>query len=144
VLNLPLLARLSEASADVELRVASRNKHRTAADRFPGRGGLSRLPTVVLLDSDFDPIGYWSERSAADHGWMSSFTQKDPLPEITLEDTMPAGDFAPWLDRRLKGQLPIFLERNWKSVRGELRTLAQSSRAAAQNSSSSISTWARG
>jgi hypothetical protein len=126
VINLPLIARLVGASRSAELRVVSRNKHQAVADYFPGRDGMSRLPTVVLLDSQWHLLGYWSERGKADREWMSNFTQLDPLPEITLDDGMPVGDFAQWLERRFEGQLPVFYEQNWKDVREELRALANS------------------
>lgn len=124
VINLPLIARLVDASPGAELRVTSHDKHKGAAARFPGRGGVSRIPTVVLLDSRWRLLGYWSERGASDREWMLNFTHSDPLPEITLVAGMPVGDFAQWLVRRFEGQLPVFYERNWKDVRDELRALA--------------------
>jgi hypothetical protein len=120
----PFIARLVEASPGAELRVASHDKHKAAAARFPGRGGVSRIPTVVLLDSRWRVLGYWSERGKSDRAWMSNFIQSDPLPEITLVNGMPVGDFAQWLVRRFTGQLPVFYERNWEDVREELRILA--------------------
>lgn len=125
VINLPLIARLVEGSPGAELRVVSHNKHLAIAARFPGRGGVSRIPTVVLLDSRWRCIGHWSERGRSDREWMAGFSRSDPLPEITLHDGMPVGEFARWLERRFKGQLPVFLMRNWKDVREELRELAQ-------------------
>ena len=126
VLNLPLIARLVETSQGSELRVASRDEHQAVADRFPGRGGASRVPTVILLDPQWRLVGYWSERGKSDHEWMANFTRTDPLSDITLEGGMPGGAFATWLERRLAGQLPIFFERNWQDVREELRALARS------------------
>jgi hypothetical protein len=124
VINLPLIARLAEASGNSELRVASRDKYRAVAERFPGRGGISRIPTLILFDSNGNLAGYWSERGQSDHEWMSDFTRSDPLPEITLDDGVPTGDFELWLERRFVGQLPIFYEQNWKDVRQELKALA--------------------
>lgn len=57
---------------------------------------------------------------------MSNFTRSDPLPEITLDNGRPVGDFARWLERRFERQLPVFFEQNWKDVREELRALANS------------------
>lgn len=124
VINLPLITRLVEASADTELRVVSRDRHQAVADQYPGRGGISRLPTVVLLDSEWTAFAYWSERARSDHEWMSNFTRSDPLPEITVANGLPTGDFALWLERRFESQLPLFYEQHWKDVREELRVLA--------------------
>jgi hypothetical protein len=123
VINLPLIARLAEASEDTELRVVSRDAHRAIADNFPGRGDVSRIPTVLLLDSTWQLLGYWSERSKADHEWMSRFTRSDPLPEITLEEGVPVGEFARWLECRFEAQLPVFYSHHWRGVREELRDL---------------------
>lgn len=125
VLNLPLIARFVEASQGSDLRIASRDRHQDVAEQFPGRGGASRVPTAILLDRQWQLVSYWSERGGSDHAWMASFTRTDPLPDITLEGGMPAGAFAPWLERRLAAQLPIFFERNWRDVRDELGALAQ-------------------
>lgn len=125
VINLPLIARLVDASPDTELRVVSRDEHQAVADRFPGRGGISRLPTVVLLDPEWRAFGYWSERARSDHEWMSSFTRSDPIPAITVANGLPTGDFAHWLERRFASQLPLFYEQHWKDVREELRMLAR-------------------
>lgn len=124
VLNLPLIARLAEASPDTDFRVASRDRHEALAGRFPGRGGVSRVPTVMLFDIQWGFHGHWSERGRADHEWMSNFTRVDPLPDITLEDGLPSGEFAAWLDRRFDGQLPVFYAENWRVVRDELTALA--------------------
>lgn len=126
VINLPLIARLASASTGAELRVVGRDMHQAVADRFPGRDGISRVPTVILFDSQQRLIGYWSERGKSDHAWMEEFTRSDPLPDITLDDGIPVGDFAQWLKRRFAGQLPVFFEQNWKDVREELRVLAHS------------------
>ncbi|GFE83593.1 hypothetical protein GCM10011487_55930 [Steroidobacter agaridevorans] len=125
VINLPLIARLVDASPDTELRVVSRDRHRAVAERFPGRGGISRLPTVVLLDREWTAFGYWSERARSDHEWMSNFTRSDPIPEITVANGLPTGDFARWLERRFASQLPLFYEQHWQEVRDELRALAR-------------------
>jgi hypothetical protein len=126
VLNVPLIARLVEASPDAELRIASRDAHRRIADDFTGRGGVSRLPTAILLDRDWHVRGHWSERSKVDHQWMEAFLAHDPIREIVLEDGQPAVPVAEWMERRLEAQLPFLESTSWRSVRDELSAIVRS------------------
>jgi hypothetical protein len=124
VLGLPLIARLAEASPDAELRVASHDAHYRLADKFPARGGISRLPTAIVFNYAGDIMGYWSERSKRDHQWMAAFVAQDPIPEIVLEDGRPVAPLADWMERRLKAQLPYLLSTSWRCARDELAALA--------------------
>lgn len=128
VLNVPLVARLVEASPEAELRVASRDMHQSLANRFPGRGGVSRLPTVICMDLDGSVNGYWTERSRRDQQWMDAFLAHDPMPEIVLEDGFPGPELAEWLERRLAAQLPFLESTSWRFVRNELAAVAKSER----------------
>lgn len=123
-LSLPLIARLVEASPCAELRIASRNSHRQLASQFPGRGGVSRLPTVLFLDRQHNVRGYWSERSGQDQLWMNAFLAHDPMPEMIVRDGLPAPVLAAWMDRRLTAQIPFFEAMGWRFVRDELVAVA--------------------
>lgn len=120
VLNVPLVARLSEASPGSELRIASRDEHAELASRFPGRGGVSRLPTVIFLGAPGQALGYWSERSQADHAWMEQFLASDPMPEFALHRGLPTPELSAWMRRRMEAQAPAYRARGWRSVRDEL------------------------
>ena len=85
LLNVPLIARLAEASPEAELRIASRDTYAKLARCFPGRGDMSRLPTVIFLRRPMQVLGYWSERSKSDHAWMATFQARHPIPALTLE-----------------------------------------------------------
>ncbi len=127
VLNVPLIARLVEASPGSELRLAKRNHHLDTASRFPGRGGVSRLPTVILLGQSGGILGFWSERSKKDHQWMADFSSRDPMPELKLDDGQPTPLLAEWMARRFAAQRIFFQTESWKSVRDELHSLAMNS-----------------
>ncbi len=125
VLNLPLIARLAEASPKARLRIAKRDSHPDLAAAFPGRGGESRLPTVIFLSNSGAALGHWSERSRRDQAWMEVFLARDPIPDIVLEDGRPTPTLAAWMARRLTLQQPFFLAESWRVVRDELRATAQ-------------------
>jgi hypothetical protein len=125
VLNVPLVARLVEASPGAELRLARRHEYPGVAERFPGRGGVSRLPTVIFLDQPGGLPGFWSERSRRDHQWMADFLTRDPMPELKVENGQPAPVLAEWMARRFAAQRPFFESESWKNVRDELHSIAQ-------------------
>jgi len=124
LLNVPLIARLAEASPGTELRIASRDAYARLASCFPGRCGASRLPTVIFLRGPVQVLGYWSERSKSDHAWMTTFQARDPIPALTLDDGHPTGALADWMARRLAAQQPFFETRSWRDVRNELYAIA--------------------
>lgn len=126
VLNVPLIARLAEASPQAELRIASRDAHAKVASHYPGRDGNSRLPTVIFLDRSMRVRGYWSERSNTDHAWMTDFLAHDPIPEIILDDGHPTRALSEWMGRRLASQLPFFETHSWRDARNELSAIAKS------------------
>ena len=125
VLNVPLIARLVEASPGAELRLARRDEHADVAARLPGRGGVSRLPTVIFLDQLGRVLGFWSERSKRDHQWIADFVTRDPMPELKLEGGLPTPVLTLWLARRFAAQRSFFVAESWKNVRDELHSLAQ-------------------
>lgn len=124
VLNIPLIARLAEASPESVLRFVSRDAHPALAAAHPGRDGQSRVPTVILLNSEGEEQGYWSERSARDHEWMAAFLARDPIPPITLDNGRPTALLADWMTRRFDGQFPFFVSGSWCCVRDELGDIA--------------------
>lgn len=126
VLNVPLIARLAEASPQAELRIASRDAHAEAASHFPGRDGNSKLPTAIFLDRSRKVFGYWSERSNTDHIWMSAFLAEDPIPALILDDGRPTRALSDWMGRRLAAQLPFFATHSWRDARDELSAIANS------------------
>lgn len=123
VLNVPLIGRLAEASPLVTLRIASRDAHAALAALFPGRGGVSRLPTVIFLDQPHHVVGYWSERSKRDHEWMAGFLAQNPMPELVLNDGHPGPIIARWMAIRLASQLPFLEAVSWRDVRDELAAI---------------------
>jgi hypothetical protein len=126
VLNVPLIARLVEASPDSALRIARRDEHLKLASRFPGRGGTNRLPTVIFLGRAPQILGYWSERAECAHHWMATFVAQDPMPELIIEEGQPTPGLAAWMDRRFSSQRLIFEAQGWRNVRDELHALANS------------------
>lgn len=59
--NLPVIARLAEASPDIDLRIMLRDENLDVMDRFLTNGGRA-IPKLIVLDSDYNPIDQWGPR----------------------------------------------------------------------------------
>lgn len=73
--SLPYLARLAEASPNLELRVLSRDENPDLMDGHLTDGSRS-IPVVMVLDEDFREVGWWGPRPS-------------PLQEIFLREIKP-------------------------------------------------------
>jgi thioredoxin family protein len=62
--NSPLLARITEAMPNCELRVFFRDKNLDLTDLFLNNGYRS-IPVIVFFDKDWNEIGRWIERASA-------------------------------------------------------------------------------
>jgi hypothetical protein len=63
--NLPVLARLAEASGTLDLRLFLRDQNLDLMDQYLNQGVHRSIPTFVFFDQDFRELGHWIERPAA-------------------------------------------------------------------------------
>lgn len=124
VFNLPLLARLVEATPGAELRIVRRPAVRALADKYPGRGGASRIPTFIFIDEADKVIGHWSERCASSQRWFESFTKEHPLPALEFMDGIPAPPLMDWMQLRIALEGPRFQQGVWRDVMKEIAAVA--------------------
>lgn len=69
--TVPVLARLAEALPQLELRVVRRDEHPHLMDTH--LSGTSRaIPVVILLDENFQELGWWGSRPAPLQAWFTS------------------------------------------------------------------------
>ena len=97
VFNVPIVARFVEASKQASLRVVRRAECQPLADNFPGRGGVSRIPTFVFLDSTDNVIGHWSERCASSQRWFDHLSMRPASPGAQIAERpihLPMREFA--------------------------------------------------
>jgi hypothetical protein len=76
--TMPILARLAEATSQVDLRVLRRDEHPAVMDRYLTNGSRS-IPIVIALDEGFVELGHWGPRPAALQAWVMA--NKDTLPK---------------------------------------------------------------
>ncbi|MBV8215600.1 MAG: thioredoxin family protein [Verrucomicrobia bacterium] len=123
VFNVPIVARFIEASRQASLRIVRRAECRPLADNFPGRGGVSRIPTFVFLDSTDNVIGHWSERCTSSQRWFDQFTRHHPMPELDIRDGIPAPPLLDWMKLRISLEREQFYRGVWRDVLAEIRAV---------------------
>lgn len=61
--NVPVLAKMAEASPNITLRLLLRDEHLDIMDNFLTNGGRA-IPKLIVLDGDFNVTGTWGPRPA--------------------------------------------------------------------------------
>lgn len=62
--NLPVLARLAEASGNLDVRVFLRDQNLDIMDQYLKDGQHRSIPVFAFFDEEFRPVGHWIERPA--------------------------------------------------------------------------------
>ena len=123
VFNVPILARFVEASSLASLRIVRRPECRELADRYPGRGGSSRVPTFVFMGKEDRLIGHWSERCASSQSWFEAFAKDHPMPHLDIRNGIPAPPLLSWMKLRISSERDRFYGGVWRDVLAEIRAI---------------------
>lgn len=79
--TIPILARWSDVTPGVELRILRRDENPELMDRYLTDGSRS-IPIVVVLDDSFQEIGHWGPRPSELQAWVMA--HKDTVPKKEL------------------------------------------------------------
>lgn len=79
LMNLPILAKIAEATRNIEVRFFMRKDWPELRSYFNGRDIYS-LPTVQVMDECLQPLAVWVERPQAAHRRLAEW--KDAHPEV--------------------------------------------------------------
>lgn len=82
LMNLPILAKMADASPNIEVRFYDRKDWPELRAHFNGRDIYS-LPTVQVLDEAFRPLAVWVERPQAAHQRLAEWKEAHPEVEHT-------------------------------------------------------------
>jgi hypothetical protein len=77
LMNLPILARLTEAAPNMEARLFVRSRHPDLQDWFAERQ-ITAVPVFAFLDENFQYLGAWVERSQAANERMAEWNEAHP------------------------------------------------------------------
>jgi hypothetical protein len=75
--NLPILARIVEATPGADLRVFVRSQEPELTAAYQERG-IRNIPVFTFFDGEFNEIGTWVERSQAAHERMAQWRRDNP------------------------------------------------------------------
>lgn len=67
--TVPMLARFSEATPQLEIRILERDKNPELMDRYLTNGARS-IPLAILLDDAFRPVAHWGPRPRELQEWV--------------------------------------------------------------------------
>ena len=131
VANLPVLARLAEASGKLDLRVFDKSKHPELIARYKKEGTFESIPVFVFFDEAFREVGVWIERPASvtarraerrvaiyasDPAFGSPDAPPADLPDEVRARLLAAlvtmrADLKPWADREVTRELRELVQR---------------------------------
>jgi hypothetical protein len=123
VFNVPILARLVEASSEARLRIVRRPECKSVADRYRGRDDVSHVPTFIFLDDADGVIGHWSERCASSQLWFDTFTKDHPMPKLEIRDGIPGPILLSWMKLRIASERDRFYGGVWRGVLAEIHVI---------------------
>lgn len=66
----PVLARLADASPNLDLRLLERDEHLDLMDAHLTNGRARSIPVVLFLDEDFRERGWWGPRPSELQAWV--------------------------------------------------------------------------
>lgn len=79
--TVPILAKLGDEADCLEMRVIKRDEHPEVMDRYLTNGTRS-IPIVIVLDQDFQELGFWGPRPSELQAWVmenKNLMSKDEL-----------------------------------------------------------------
>jgi hypothetical protein len=77
IASLPIVARLVDDTDALTLHVLVRDESiADIAAAYPAPDGRSRIPTFILADADFAPLGAVVERTSLVHQWVEQFLSR--------------------------------------------------------------------
>jgi hypothetical protein len=82
--TIPIVAKLAESVAGLELRVILRDANPEVMDQYLTNGARS-IPIVVALDESFHEIGHWGPRPAELQAWVMANRGTVPKAELYLQ-----------------------------------------------------------
>ena len=116
----PLLARIAEASALIDLRFVDRDEHADLSQRIMICGGL-RVPTVVFMAEDYEFIGLMGDRSLTRYRSMAAqqLGANCPLPGAPIPTDELRATMQDWLNEVERMQLLLRLSPRLRQKHGD-------------------------
>ncbi|MEN4011296.1 MAG: thioredoxin family protein [Chloroflexota bacterium] len=79
---LPILTRIAEAAANMEVRIFVRRDWQALRGYYHGQD-IPSIPVATFMDEDFQPLATWIERPRAGHERLAAWKTAHPEVELT-------------------------------------------------------------
>ncbi|MEO8198954.1 MAG: thioredoxin family protein [Gemmatimonadota bacterium] len=79
--TIPFLAHWASVTPEISLRIIRRDEHLDVMDRYLTNGSRS-IPVVIVLDENYEELGYWGPRPKALQEWVMA--NKGTIPKAEL------------------------------------------------------------
>jgi hypothetical protein len=79
--TVPIIAKLADQSAGLELRIIARDANPEVMDQYLTNGSRS-IPIVIALDDSFHEVGHWGPRPAELQSWVMANRGTMPKAEL--------------------------------------------------------------
>jgi hypothetical protein len=77
----PIVAKLTDMSPGLELRIVQRDENPELMDQYLTNGARS-IPIVIALDENFQEIGHWGPRPTQLQSWVMANRATTPKAEL--------------------------------------------------------------
>lgn len=118
LMNLPIIAKISEASPNIELRIFDRVKFPALTEYFRNEGFIN-IPICCLMHDDFDPIGVWLERPKRAYRMLENWRLDNPEVEEIKQDSSISDEEK---EVKLKPYMDQLLDEMWNWYDTELQS----------------------
>jgi hypothetical protein len=79
--TVPIVAKLADAIAGLELRVIQRDTYPEVMDQYLTNGGRS-IPIIIALDENYQEVGHWGPRPTELQAWVMANRATTPKAEL--------------------------------------------------------------
>ena len=118
--QVPMLARIAQASPSVDLRIVDRDKHADLAERIKICGGR-RVPTAIFMAEDHEFIGLMGDRTLSRYRAVAAkhLGAACPLPGAETPPDEVAATLRDWVDEFERAHLILRLSARLRQKHGD-------------------------
>ncbi len=118
LMNIPIIAKISEASPKIELRIFDRSKFPELWEDFRAQGFVN-IPICWMMKEDFTRVGVWVERPKKAYRMIEDWKRENPEFEGIKQDGSLSDDEK---QLKLKPYMDQLLDEMWNWYDTELQS----------------------
>ena len=118
LMNIPIIAKISEASPKIELRIFDRSKFPELWEDFRAQGFVN-IPICWMMKEDFTRVGVWVERPKKAYRMIEDWKRENPEFEAIKQDGSLSDDEK---QLKLKPYMDQLLDEMWNWYDTELQS----------------------